>query len=265
MICDFLTPSKLCGENRVLEDLEFSDNLEICVTSVEPLGNDQDFSQVKNRFYSDLFLCYTQFLGNEDSNLYIPIEGNPNGLIEEELPKLLSNIKFGERIIGEKPKNKEKAIDYQELMTKTQKERCIQGLLGSWQLVNELSDDMELFLQNIGVGILKRKVVNKGNFTLKVNKLDEEKLVVKIEPFFGPSQIMNWDLSGNIFVETSPEVGVWRNQVEFIRLQHERTNNAQVIAINMTRKSENFPGKVIETRWTQEDPKHSKIKYIRYR
>ncbi|KAH8581773.1 fatty acid binding [Cryptosporidium sp. chipmunk genotype I] len=124
---------------------------------------------------------------------------------------------------------------------------------------------MEQFLQKIGVGILKRKVVNKGNYTLKVEIFNEKLLAIKIEPFFGPTQIMNWDLTGEVFIEKNSEVGVWRNKVEFIEFKHEKTNNKFVTAICMTRESDNLRGKVIETRWTQPGQEYTKIKFIRYR
>lgn len=124
---------------------------------------------------------------------------------------------------------------------------------------------MEQFLQKIGVGMLKRKVINKGSYTLKVELFDEKLLAIKIEPFFGPTQVMKWDLTGQVFIEKNPEVGLWRNKVEFIEFKHEKTNNKLVTAVCMTRESDNLPGKVIETRWTQPGREYSKIKFIRYR
>lgn len=124
---------------------------------------------------------------------------------------------------------------------------------------------MDQFLQKIGVGALKRRVVNKGNFTLKVELSNEKLLNIKVEPFFGPTQVMNWDLTGEVFIEKNAEVGVWRNKVEFIQFKHEKTDNKVVNAICMTRESENLTGKVIETRWTQPGCEFSKKKFIRYR
>ncbi|KAH8740312.1 hypothetical protein FG386_001587 [Cryptosporidium ryanae] len=139
-------------------------------------------------------------------------------------------------------------------------------MIGDWVLIREYSDDMDAFLQKIGLSLVKRKVLNKGTYTLKLNYcVDEKKVKVKIEPFIGPTQTMNWDLSGVTFTEKNDEVGTWVNKLEFIKFKHIKTDNKDVLAITITRTSENFSGKIIETRWTQPDSKYGFVKYIRYR
>ncbi|KAK6591110.1 hypothetical protein RS030_111938 [Cryptosporidium xiaoi] len=139
-------------------------------------------------------------------------------------------------------------------------------MIGDWLLISEYSDDMEEFLREIGLGLMKRKVLNRGTYTMKLDhNIDEKKVRVRIEPFIGPTQTMYWDLSGNLFTEKNNEVGTWINKLEFIRFKHIKTNNNNLLAINITRTSDNFPGKIVETRWTQTNSKYGFIKYIRYR
>ncbi|PPS94421.1 fatty acid binding protein [Cryptosporidium hominis] len=263
-MCDCFTFLRQKEDYSEFRTYDFGEHFEISITSVESPGDGQISLDGTSTLYDEIMFCYSQLLENDDYNLYVPIEGNPN--FKEELPKLLSNVGFKENFINYKKSNQnviEKLDDLKKRNEKNQK--CVQDLVGSWQIISEESDNMEQFLQKIGVGMLKRKVINKGSYTLKVEISNEKLLLIKIEPFFGPTQILNWDLSGEIFIEKNPEVGIWRNRVEFIEFKHEKTNNQLVTAICMTRESENLPGKVIETRWTQPGDKNTKIKFIRYR
>ncbi|KAJ1604893.1 putative fatty acid binding protein [Cryptosporidium canis] len=266
-ICDCLFFSRY-KEYGDLGSFGFDDHLEISTVLFESLGDGHTIlsSGSSSLLYNELLQCYSPLLDNDDCNLYIPMEGNPNDIVSYGLPKLLSNLGLREKMVvveDENQRDEEKTDNSDEVHQRNKK--CVQDLSGSWQLISEESDDMDQFLQKIGVGIIKRRVVNRGNFTLKVEIPREDLLTIKIEPFFGPSQTMNWDLTGEVFVENNTEVGTWKNKVEFIQFEHERTNNKSVTAISMTRESENLLGKVVETRWTQPGSEYSKIKFIRYR
>ncbi|KAJ1608041.1 putative fatty acid binding protein [Cryptosporidium canis] len=285
-ICDCLLFSRY-KEYGELGSFGFDDHLEISTVLFESLGDGHTIlsSGSSSLLYNELLQCYSPLLDNEEFNSFQCMTLRKMNtinvildIVSYGLPKLLSNIGLRDKMVvveDEDQIDEEKADNSDDVHQRNKSRFRVRGpisysvrivdLSGSWQLIYEESDDMDQFLQKIGVGIIKRRVVNRGNFTLKVEIPREDLLTIKIEPFFGPSQTMNWDLTGEVFVENNTEVGTWKNKVEFIQFEHEKTNNKPVTAISMTRESENLPGKVVETRWTQPGSEYSKIKYIRYR
>ncbi|KAH8581774.1 uncharacterized protein ELE39_001904 [Cryptosporidium sp. chipmunk genotype I] len=129
-MCDCFTFLRQKEDYNELKTYEFGENFEISITSVESPGDGQINLNVNNALYDEIMFCYTQLLENDDYNLYVPIEGNPNCkfliylilslqfirennlynitnlvIVKEELPKLLSNVRFRENIVGYENKN----------------------------------------------------------------------------------------------------------------------------------------------------------------
>lgn len=77
-MCDCFTLSRY-GSYNDLGSYEFDDHFEISITSVESPGDGQISLSSSNKLFDELFLCYSHLLENDDYNLYIPVEGNPNG------------------------------------------------------------------------------------------------------------------------------------------------------------------------------------------
>ncbi|KAL7067282.1 hypothetical protein ACR3K2_22660 [Cryptosporidium serpentis] len=140
----------------------------------------------------------------------------------------------------------------------------VEDLIGDWVLDNELSEDLGPLLIFLGVGMIKRKIANSGNFTLKVVKKHETILEIILQPFLGPSQVMTWNLTGEEYYEKNNEVGSWKNKVKKVKFKHQRTNGIEVYALQAIRTNKKINGALIETRWCQPHPLYKKIKYIRY-
>lgn len=77
-MCDCFTLSRYKSYSE-LGSYEFNDHFEISITSVESPGDGQTSLSGSNNLYNEILLCYSHLLENDDYNLYIPIEGNPNG------------------------------------------------------------------------------------------------------------------------------------------------------------------------------------------
>lgn len=77
-MCDCFTFSKYKENYGDYGSYEFGGHFEISITSVESPGDGQISMNGNSKLYDEIMFCYRQLLENDDYNLYIPIEGNPN-------------------------------------------------------------------------------------------------------------------------------------------------------------------------------------------
>ncbi|EEA08472.1 uncharacterized protein CMU_003020 [Cryptosporidium muris RN66] len=241
-------------------------------------------------FCWNIFNCVDYYSEINKYDIYdfestIPPEGNIKYTkhIIARLPLLEENIEFGKeniykpQVIDENSnlnfKQDLKLLDYniynryrspETDISSTRSIDFVEDLIGNWILDNELSEDLGPLLTFLGVGIMKRKIANNGNFILKVVRKHETILEIILQPFLGPSQVMTWNLTGEEYYEKNSEVGFWKNKIKIVKFKHQRTNGIEVYALQAIRTNEKINSSLIETRWCQPHPLYKKIKYIRY-
>ncbi|XP_666312.1 hypothetical protein [Cryptosporidium hominis TU502] len=77
-MCDCFTFLRQKEDYSEFRTYDFGEHFEISITSVESPGDGQISLDGTSTLYDEIMFCYSQLLENDDYNLYVPIEGNPN-------------------------------------------------------------------------------------------------------------------------------------------------------------------------------------------